>query len=245
MRDLQVGGLVVRQARKADLPAYVAIQKVGWGESAVARKQAESRFSHNLEGILVAENDGKVLGSVTTIRIDEYDHSQPKSWYAVTANGYCTSHKPKGKICFGVDLSVDPTSAPKGTVDALFVGSLAMVISMGVKYLILGGRMPNYRLYADKLSPNEYLYKKKQNGHYLDPQVDMYKRVPFMKIMGLAPNYFKDPPSKNYGVILRCRNPFYKLPFKSFWAAATRRIFEVYLTRQRLAYEKKVEKKPA
>lgn len=243
MRQLRIGQLTVRPARLIDITDYIHIQKVEWKDLAVAEGQARSRFYHNLKGILLAEYDGQVVGSVTTLRIDSYDPAHPKSWYEVTDNGYCTNHRPQGKICFGVDLSVATDRAPSGTVDALFVGCMSLVTSMGVKYFMLGGRMPNYHLHASRMTPEDYLYAK-QRKRYLDPQVNMYSRVPFMKILGLAPNYFKDPDSLNYGVILRCRNPAYGLPFKGFWSYCACWIFEKYLANQRRRHKKKLEKMP-
>ncbi|MBX4190771.1 hypothetical protein KW794_01655, partial [Candidatus Saccharibacteria bacterium] len=240
MKQFKVGELIVRRATLADLPAYIKIQKIEWKDLAVAEEQAKSRFHHNLEGILIAQYKEEVVGSVTTMRIENYDTDRPKSWYQVTNHGLCTAHKPKGRVCFGVDLSVATDRAPSGTVDALFVGCMDLVISLGVKYFMLGGRMPKYHLYADKMEPEKYLYKKTARGHYLDPQVNLYSRVPFMKIVGLAPDYFKDPDSLNYGVILRWRNPFYRLPFKVVWADFAGLLFEKYLTRQRRAHKKKL-----
>lgn len=243
MKTLRIGDLIIRPAKAGDLKAYVRIQKVEWKKLAVAEEQAKARFKINLPGIIIAEHRGRVVGSITTIRISGYDHSKPKTWYQVTGDGSGSTHTPNGKICFGVDLSVDTDKAPSGTVDGLFVGCMNMVIDSGVKYFMLGGRMPKYHLFADKMTAGEYLYKK-TNKHYLDPQVDLYSRVPLMKIMGLAPNYFKDPQSLDNGVILRWRNPVYGLPLKGFWSAAACQIFTVFLNRQRRAYHKRLEKMP-
>ena len=238
MRELKVGRLKVRLARQSDIKRYIEIQKVEWKQSAVAENQARSRFKVNPAGILIAEDNRQMVGSITTIRINGYDFKNPKSWYEVTNNGLCTGHTSHGKVCFGVDLSVDTAQAPSGTLDALFVGCMQLVINMGVKYFILGGRMPTYRDSGGRRSPEEYLYARQSNGHYVDPQVDMYSRVPFMRIMGLAANYFKDPPSDNFGVILRWRNPFFGLPFKRVWANISCRLFEFYLKRQKAAFQK-------
>ncbi len=213
----------VRQATYDDLPAYLEIQQESWGnEMAVNERKAKDRFNWCLEGILVAEVDGVVVGATTMIRLASYDFAHPLTWDQATGEGWCNTHDPKGSICFGVDLSATKIH-PRGTVDALMAGCMQLVIKSGVKYCILGGRMLGYQYYLENnpeapLEPEEYLWMRTDNGRYLDREVNMYSKVPGLRILGLIPDYFDDPASLNYGVLLRWRNPFYRVPGRKLFA---------------------------
>jgi hypothetical protein len=233
-RKLQEAALTpqikVRLADQSDLDRYIKIQEHSWEDGLeVSHDRARSRFLVNRGGILVAEYQGTVVGTITTIRINNYDFDHPMTWNQVTGNGYCRTHQPEGKICYGVDLSVDHTLAPPGTVDALFVACMQYVIDLGVKYFVLGGRMPGYHEYTEHFTPEDYLFRK-VNGKYMDRQVQMYSEVPLMKVLRVIPDYFEDPASLNYGVLLRWRNPMYGLPGRHLVAAFAGWLYAQYLS---------------
>lgn len=211
------GMIKVRKATFDDIPAYLELQRESWGDSmAVQEQKAKERFDRCLDGILMAEVEGKVVGTTTMIRLTDYDFDRPLTWNEATGDGWCSTHDPDGSICFGVDLSV-AKDHPNEIVDALMAGCMQLVIEAGVKYCILGGRMPWYHRFAHKYTPEEYLWKRSRS-RYLDPQVNMYSKVPGLRIMKLIPEYFDDPESLNYGVLLRWRNPFYRFPGHSVWS---------------------------
>ena len=60
------------------------------------------------EGQLVAELDGKVIGSCSSliINFDEYDDRH--SWSDVTDAGYITNHNPDGYNLYGIEVMVHP-----------------------------------------------------------------------------------------------------------------------------------------
>lgn len=63
-------------------------------------------------------------------------------------------------------------------------------ISKNLKRGILGGRLPKYKDYADKMTLEEYLKAKNENGEPLDLEVRFYKRAS-LKIEKVLPNYLK------------------------------------------------------
>ena len=218
----------VRQARPDDLEAYLQLQQKSWGEEmAVARNRAEIRFENCLDGILMAEVDGEVVGTTTMIKLLTYDLEQPKSWDQTTDEGWCTTHDPKGSIGFGVDLSARGARI-LGAVDALMVACMAKTIRWGVEYTVLGARMPGFAEWLDQHThqneqeaAREYLFGRKANGEYLDTEIQMYSVIPGNRLLRLIPNYFEDPKSHNYGALFRWGNPVYRLR----WIPGSRRVF--------------------
>lgn len=214
------GEMLIRTAQSDDIDGYLEAQRVSWGDDMAAdRAKLESRFKTFPEGIVIAEKSGRVIGAVTTIRIQDYDPEAAHSWEEITNNGWCNTHDPDGKVMFGVDMSATD-DAPEGIHDDLLVRCMWIIIKNGLKKGVLGGRLPGYHKYADHMSAEEYLWLKRGDGKFLDPQVRMYDSVPLLRVVKLLPNYFEDPDSLNNGVLLVWKNPFYGLPGRTFWATA-------------------------
>jgi hypothetical protein len=202
----------VRRATSADIENYLQLQAERWQDDNMAtREQLESRFAAYPQGMLVAERAGEIVGMVYAMQISDYDYNTPPSWNEITNHGYCDNADPKGSAIFGVDLS---TAKGVGHLagDELLLGIARLAISRGVKTALLGGRMPGYRDFASKMTADEYLRAKDDHGLPLDKQVRYYTSIPGLKAIKVLPNYFHDPASLDYGVLLRWTNPLYGLP---------------------------------
>jgi len=123
-----------------------------------------------------------------------------------------------------VDLSVHPSYQRKGVGRKLMevIGRLA--IKYNLKQGVLGGRIPNYHKFADKIKVEDYIKTDKttQNNIPPDPEILFYRQLG-LKVVKIIPNYFDDPESLNYGVLLVWKNPFYNKWYR--WIAA--KIFRV------------------
>jgi hypothetical protein len=222
-----MSAIKVRAATAVDIDDYLKLQKERWRDDNMAnRDQLLSRLKAYPQGMVVAEQDDRVVGMVYAMRITDYDYDNPPSWNDITNNGYCDNADPQGKVIFGVDLS---TAKGVGHLAAdkllLSIGQLA--IGEGVKTALLGGRMPGYHEYANKMTAEEYLRAKDAKGRPLDRQVRFYTSVPGLKAVKAIPNYFHDPDSLDWGVLLRWRNPLYGLPGRHIWAAVFPALFRL------------------
>lgn len=203
----------IRRAKITDIPQILEIEKEAWGrEKAASKEMLESRIKTFPEGTLVAEVNKKIVGIVATEKIDYDIEGDNRSWYEITDDGFIKkTHNPKGNTIYGVDLSVKPSFQHKRVGTKLLEAIGKLVISYNAKQGILGGRLPGYHKYADKMSVEEYVQSSinTENGErYLDPEVDFYKKRG-LKLVRIIPNYFKDPESLNYGLLLLWKNPFY------------------------------------
>lgn len=205
--------LRIRTVRPDDLDAYSAAQEASWGDDMSAnRAQLQARFRTHPQGIFVAEQAGEVVAAVTTILLREYDPEHPLSWAEVSGDGWCTTHQPDGKLMYGVDLSAKK-HAPPGVADELLLGCIKMIIGQRLEAGLLGGRMPDYHKYAHLMSAETYLREKDHLGRPLDSQVRMYAGLPGMKVVCVIKDYFDDPDSLDYGVLLWWDNRFKRFPF--------------------------------
>jgi len=208
----------IRQAKIEDIPQILNVEKGAWNEDkAASQEMFESRIKTFPEGVLVAESDGKIVGVVVTEKVN-YDYkNEAYTWYEITDNGFIrNSHNPDGDTIYGVDLSVSPEFQNSGIGTKLLESIGKMAIRCNVKQGMLGGRIPEYHKYAGKMTVEDYV------NSDLDSEVRFYKKAG-LKIVKIIPNYFKDPESLDYGILLIWKNPFYNKWYR--WLAAS--IFKV------------------
>jgi hypothetical protein len=218
--------LHVTTASAEDVLHYYWAQIASWNGMAAPEEMIASRISVYRDGILVARRpNGEPVGFVTTILLDHYDFDQPRSWEETTGNGWCTTHSPKGRIMFGVDMSKVDDASDKASSDRVYddllLSCMARMFKDNLKTAVLGGRLPGYHRYADTMSAKEYLEAKDGFGRPLDFQLRMYLSVPGVKALGVIPDYFPDPESLNYGVLLRWDNPVCSSTNHNWWRIFT------------------------
>jgi hypothetical protein len=215
---IRMNKITVRQATPEDIDSYLKLQAERWNEDNMAqRAQLESRLRAYPQGMMVAERAGEIVGMVYAMRISNYNYKSSPSWNEITNNGFCDNADRNGDAIFGVDLS---TAKGVGHLagDKLLLAIGQLAITEGVRAALLGGRLPGYHHYADRMTAEQYLMAKNEKGKPLDRQVRFYTSVPGLKALKVLPNYFNDPESLDYGVLLRWKNPLYGLPGKRFWA---------------------------
>jgi ribosomal protein S18 acetylase RimI-like enzyme len=109
-----------------------------------------------------------------------------------------------------VDLSVHPLYQNKGIGKKLMISVGKLAIKYNLKQGLLGARIPNYHKYADKIKVEDYvkINKNEKTNIPPDPELMFYQKLG-LKIVKVIPNYFDDPESLNYGVLMEWKNPFY------------------------------------
>ncbi len=196
-----------------DIPGILVVEKEAWGEEgAASRGMFESRIRTFPEGTLVAVADEKIVGVVVAEKVNYDLKNNAYTWYEITDNGFIkNSHKPNGDTVYGVDLSVLSAFQRQGIGTKLLENIGKLAIRHNARQVMLGERIPDYHRYAKKMSPEEYVVATTGFGkekRFLDPEINFYKKAG-LEIVKIIPNYFKDPESKDYGVLLLWKNPFY------------------------------------
>ncbi|NHJ47820.1 MAG: hypothetical protein FK733_08535 [Asgard group archaeon] len=220
----------IRKASIKDLSEIIRVEKEAWPEGTEASEAMfRSRIETYPDGVFVALHKRKIIGVVAFMLID-YDVDNPiPTWNEATDNGMIKgTHNPDAETIFGVDLTATP-DAPRGTGTRLLMEVGRQAISKNLKRGVLGGRLPEYKKYADKMTPEEYLNAENENGEPLDPEVRFYKRAG-LQIGKILPSYFDDPDSLDFGVMLIWDNPFYtkKKILKPFKILFGKIMFPIY-----------------
>lgn len=218
-----INKIKIRQVEIKNIQKILVVEKEAWGEKkAASQEMFESRIKTFPEGTLAAEINDRIIGVIATERVNYDFEENSYTWNEITDNGFIRkSHNPNGDTIYGVDLSVLPDfqNMRVGTKLLECIGKLA--IRYNIKQGMLGGRVPGYHKYANRMSVEEYINAK--NGiKSLDPEIDFYKKAG-LKIVKIIHNYFEDPESLNYGVLFLWQNPFYNKWYR--WLGA--KIFRI------------------
>lgn len=211
--------MVIRSMTTDDIDQILSIQQVCFpGMDPWKRSQLESHIAIFPEGQLVAELDGQVIGSCSSLRInfDEYDDRH--TWNDVTNNGFITNHDANGSNLYGIEVMVHPKYRRMKVGQRLYDARKDLARELNLKSIIIGGRIPNYHLYKDEMSAREYVEAVKKHKIY-DPVLS-FQLMNGFSLMRINPNYLSDDTaSAKYATLMEWNNVDYmpqsKRHFKS------------------------------
>lgn len=202
---------VIRSYTEADFDGLVRIQsecypppfpqELWWN-----KEQLANHVRLFPEGALCVEVEGRLTGSMTGLLV-RFDPSSPDhTWAGITDDGYIRNHNPEGDTLYIVDISVSPAYRKLGLGKWLMQSMYEVVVQLGRKRLLGGGRMSGYHRFADRLSPEAYL-EEVLAGREKDPVITFLLRcgrTPVSVVRG----YLEDEESRNHAVLMEWRNPF-------------------------------------
>ena len=104
--------MIIRPMEHKDIQDIINMQSVCFpGMDPWKVEHLESHLDVFPEGQLVAELEGEIIASCSSliINFDEYDDRH--TWDDVTDNGYITNHNPDGYNLYGIEVMVHPDYA--------------------------------------------------------------------------------------------------------------------------------------
>ncbi|NGZ77405.1 GNAT family N-acetyltransferase [Saccharibacillus alkalitolerans] len=209
-RDGQPERLTIRSYTETDVEALIEIQRecfpppyppeLWWN-----REQLLRHTELFPEGALCAEVNGRLVGSLTTL-ITAFDPQHPRhSWAEMTDNGYIGTHNPDGDTLYVVDISVSPSARGLGLGKQLLQSAYELVVALGLKRLLGGGRMPGYGAVRHEVTPERYADDVLQ-GRRRDPVIGFLLRCGRTPL-AVVPDYLEDEESANHALLMEWRNP--------------------------------------
>lgn len=194
------------------LDEVVIVEQEAWPEEIQAsREKFEARTEVFPEGFLLVSVPELGLVGVSTAQIINYDpNSPPISWEEITDNGWIRqTHNPEGNALYLASVGASPKAAGLGVGSTLVQEQIALAKKRGLRYLVLGSRIPRYHHYHQQhgdTSIEEYVSLKRGDEAY-DPEIRFYERNG-LKVVKIVPNYMEDDPeSENYGAVMVWENP--------------------------------------
>ncbi|CAM3509506.1 bifunctional GNAT family N-acetyltransferase/carbon-nitrogen hydrolase family protein [Aeromicrobium ponti] len=209
--------MIIRNTRHTDIDHIIALQEVCFpGMDPWKREHLESHLEIFPEGQFVAEYDGEIIGSCSSliINFDEYDDRH--SWDDVTDKGYITNHNPEGYNLYGIEVMVHPDYRRMKIGHRLYEERKELVRALNLKSIIIGGRIPNYHKYANEMSPREYVNEVSLHKIY-DPVLS-FQLLNGFTLMRINPNYLPDDVQSNkYATLMEWNNVDYRPMSKRFY----------------------------
>lgn len=152
--------LFLRTATLNDVAGICALNTKVYGESSdgLSEKMVRSQITTFPEGQFVALFNDVVVGHAATFIIDEEICLKAHSWKEITAGGYASRHDPDGDMLYGMEVCVDPDMRGMRVGERLYNMRKKLCVSLHLKAIVFGGRMPNYAKHAAKgLSAKDYV----------------------------------------------------------------------------------------
>ncbi|MBC2605768.1 bifunctional GNAT family N-acetyltransferase/carbon-nitrogen hydrolase family protein [Pelagicoccus albus] len=202
---------IIREAKLEDLETLVELNKACF--PAMAEENVVwtiAQLSNHLrlfpQGQLVAEENGKILGAVSSLIVDLGADAYREHTYAgITDGGYFHNHDPEGDSLYGADVYVDPAARGQGIGHLLYQARRDLCQRLNLRRIIAGGRIHGYSTYASSMSPETYIAEV-ENGRIKDLVLSFQLREGFI-VRGVLKNYIQDPHSKNNATFLEWINP--------------------------------------
>ena len=214
------GDFIFREARLSEAEEIVELEQSVWGESSAANLvKIVSRMKVFPRGNFVAIYQKKIVAYVCIEYVDDLRGTND-NWSSITDYGYIKkSHKNEAEYVYGVNLSVHHLVSGYNIGNKMVLSGFLIAIMDNKKGGFIGSRLPTYASYKKhhpEVSAEDYI-NVKRNGRRRDYELAMYESEGF-EIVNVMPNYFPDPKSLDYGVLIYWKNPFYNWPFKKLIA---------------------------
>ena len=111
------------------------------------------------EGQFCVLYNDKVVGVALSLIINSKQIKDEHSYEQVTGAYSFNTHTAKGDILYGIELFVHPEYRGLRLGRRLYDTRKELCERLNLKAIRFGGRIPNYKAYANELSPKEYIQK--------------------------------------------------------------------------------------
>ncbi|SEJ87487.1 Predicted amidohydrolase [Bhargavaea ginsengi] len=202
--------MVIREMTHDDIEAILRMQDECFpGMDPWERAHLESHLNIFPEGQFVAELDGEIIGSCSSliINFDEYDDRH--TWDDVTDEGYITNHNPDGYNLYGIEVMVHPDYRRMRVGQRLYEARKDLARALNLKSIVIGGRIPNYYKHEKEMTPREYVDAVSRHKIY-DPVLS-FQLLNDFTLMRVNPDYLPDDlASRKYATLMEWNNIDYK-----------------------------------
>lgn len=205
--------IIIRNANFKDIPKIIELQKESFPymyiEGMIWKKESlENHIRIFPEGQFIAESDGEIIGSASSLIVNIVPEYKEHTWMEVCGTAGFGNHNPTGDTLYAADVSTHPDHRSMGVGTKIYEARKALAIKLNLRRIIGGGRLFNYCEYADKLSAEEYV-KNVLEGKIREPVLYFQMKNGF-KFIKILPNYIKDSRSLNYATFIEWKNPEYR-----------------------------------
>ncbi len=189
--------------KESMIEAYASLGGQYWKEESM--KRLIQKFP---QGQIVITHNGKVVGCALSIIVSYDKFSDNHNYRDITANFSFESHDPKGDTLYGIEVFVHPDYRGMRLARRLYDARKVLCERLNLKAIVAGGRIPNYKKYADTLTPGAYIERVKRREIY-DPTLTFQLANDF-QVKRIIRNYLpEDAESMGFATLLVWHNVYY------------------------------------
>jgi len=203
----------IRNTVHEDIPKIVKLQEVSFPQMAIEGMiwkphHLESHLKVFSQGQFVAEYDGQIVGSVSSLIVKLDPAYKEHTWAEVCGGPEFKNHNATGDSLYGADVSTHPDYRRLGIATLLYDARKDLCISLNLRRIIAGGRLFNYCEFVEKMSPDEYVQQVIEEK--IDEPVLGFQLKNGFKFIKVLQNYLKDSRSVDYATFIEWKNPRYQ-----------------------------------
>ncbi|WMJ72030.1 bifunctional GNAT family N-acetyltransferase/carbon-nitrogen hydrolase family protein [Cytophagaceae bacterium ABcell3] len=172
------------------------------------------------QGQFVITVNEKVVGCALAIIVKYEKFGDNHTYKEITGNYTFDTHSPKGDTLYGIEVFISPEHRGKRLGQRLYEARKELCEGLNLKAIVFGGRIPNYHIYKDSLSPKEYI-QKVRNKEISDPILNFQLSNDFQPKRVLKGYLPYDLESCEDAVLLHWLNIYYQDKPKAFGSEKT------------------------
>ncbi len=186
--------------------AYSSMPNSSWQEQHI--KKLTTIFPEGQVGITV---DGKLVACAFSLKVNYGDIDSNHTYEQITGKYTFNTHKKDGDTLYGIDVFIDPDYRGMRLGRRLYDYRKDLCEKMGLRGIVFGGRLPNYHLYANEMTPKEYINKVRMKEIH-DPVLNFQLSNDF-HARKILRNYLSgDKESQEFAALLEWNNIYYEKP---------------------------------
>ncbi len=160
------------------------------------------------EGQLCITVDGKLAAAALSIIVLYELFGDNHTYEEITGNESFNTHTNSGNILYGIEVFVNPEYRALRLGRRLYDARKELCEIKNLRSIIVGGRIPNYHLYADEMKPRDYIKKVRKKEIY-DPVLTFQLSNSFSPVKILKGYLPEDEESGNYAVLMQWNNIYF------------------------------------
>lgn len=197
------------EVKNAMVEAYSKLPAPYWEEEHI--RTLIKKFP---EGQVAIKVNNEIAGCALSLIVDNVRLDIKHTYMQITGDYTFNTHNPKGNVLYGIDVFIRPKFRGLRLGRRLYDYRKEMCERMNLKSILFGGRIPNYHLYAEQMSPKEYIEQvRKKEIH--DPVLDFQMSNDFHPKRILKGYLEGDKESNDYAVLLEWNNIYFEKPSES------------------------------
>ncbi|MDT8413149.1 MAG: bifunctional GNAT family N-acetyltransferase/carbon-nitrogen hydrolase family protein [Vicingaceae bacterium] len=196
------------ELKEAMIASYKNMPDSYWRE-----RQINNLLNKFPKGQVVIKVNGKIAGCALSIIVDSPKFDDQHTYKEITGNYTFNTHTEDGDVLYGIDIFIKPEYRGLRLGRRLYEYRKELCENLNLRAIFMGGRIPNYHLHANEMTPKEYIQKVRTHEIH-DPVLNYQISNDFHPVRIIKGYLEGDEASSEYAVLLRWDNIYYEKPNK-------------------------------